>query len=178
MRVAHRFLSKPRMFNMSDDDKTPRDHTDKILKPANERSTGMAPSPSGIVSVPQVKELHFYGTMLTEGKTDKKVDLSRNHVNAEPTYHGLYVQMWVDEKPSEKNISGGHISRMTVTDGMEKGREEKIFAHFENGKWDKEPDDPKVTQAIIEAKHDYNGIEPPKVKAAFEEASQKHKPKI
>lgn len=164
--------------NNDEDGKKQRTHTDKILKPANERSRITKPTPSGTISVGRDKTVNLNVNLILEEKVEKKVDLSRKSVNAEPTYHGLYVQMMVEKKPSPENISGGHISRMTVTDGMEKGKDEKIFAHFENGEWDKEPDDPRVTQAIIEAKHDYNGIEPPKVKAAFDDVSQKLKPKI
>lgn len=135
-----------------------KDGTQRKHKPANTVSVGTRSySPMGTVSVKGHRNVNI--TVTSEEVSDKlvEVNLDRSDINLEYENEGLSVLVRRESEPSKHGIDGGHITRLTVTEG-ELGKEE-IVAHFNNGEWDKEADTFLEKQVVIEAIELDNGIE-------------------
>ncbi|UZD92116.1 hypothetical protein [Cognatishimia activa] len=72
----------------------------------------------------------------------------------EEEFNGLRVRTWMAEQPSQDNIRGGHIYEMIVTKG-DYGSEERM-AHFQDGAWEKTPEQTPEIQAVALATYEYD----------------------
>ena len=161
----------------SDDPRTPadKDSTGKNHNKKNEKSYNAASlTPMGSVAVNAKRTVTV--SMITEEMParDEPVNLDRFDVDLEEKFKGLNVLVRLnDNGPTENGIDGGRITRLTVTEG-EIGNE-KIAAHFDNGKWARKPETVLEIQARMRAQKEHNGLEMPEVKPAF---GQSNKPKL
>lgn len=103
----------------------------------------------------------------------RSVDLSRDDIDIEEKYRGCNVLLKLSNEPNNLCLDGGRISRMTVTKG--KVGDEEILAHFDHGKWVKEPKTFLTKQAVMEAKQKDNGV---KVAEPQKEFEKSHDPDI
>lgn len=137
---------------------TEKDGSARTLKPMEARSLKPGSfSPTGTIPVKRHQETDITVTVQTETTVPKMISLDRNDITLEDVRDGLNVLMRIDDEPSKSGMDGGRISRMTITDG--KIGEEEIFAHFESGEWEKEPETFLTRQIVMDAKKHHNGLE-------------------
>lgn len=140
-----------------------KDGTPPRFKPQNIRHANAASySPSGTVSVKGRRDVNITVTSEEIPDQEIEVNLDRSDVTLEYEKEGLNILVRIDEEKSKMGIDGGRISRLTVTKG-ELGKEE-ILAHFDNGKWVKDPENFLERQLIMEEKQEHNGIEQADIK--------------
>jgi hypothetical protein len=154
---------------VAEKDSTHPEHT----PPNVAKMGGASYSPMGTVPVKTSREVNITVTSEEMPSRDIKVGLDRADVNVEYENKGFNVLVRRDDVKSDTGIEDGHISRLTLTKG-EIGNEE-IHAHYDDGKWVKEPSTFLAKQAVMEAKKQDNGITMPSIKPAF---TKSHDPDI
>lgn len=151
-----------------------KDSTNMEHKPPHITRMGASHnSPTGTVPIKQSRDVRITVTTEELPDRDMSVLMDRSDINIDYENKGFTVLVRRDSEKSAKGIEGGHISRLTLAKG-DIG-DEKIFAHYDDGRWIKKPSTFLATQVVMEAKTQDNGITVPSIKPAFDRA---HDPDI
>ena len=151
-----------------------KDSTKMEHKPPNITRMGASHNtPMGTVPIKSSRNVNIIVT--TEEMPDRNISvlMDRSDINIDYENKGFTVLVRRDDEKSDRGIEGGHISRLTLAKG-DIG-DEKIFAHYDDGRWIEKPSTFLATQVVMEAKTQDNGITVPSIRPAFDKA---HDPDI